>query len=383
MKQPERIHTNSPKLIVGMFFADDAVSCQHAYAESLENWKHEPHLGSDALRLKGSDTLPGVLRVNMGATIQETCRDVAKKLKERIAPTNIAVLSIATPGPIMPPVHDFRRLQSIIERGTKIDRNNRPIWDNQNIAKEIADALGLPIEQNVVWQLDVEALATGDFAHRITQKATTHDEMRPQAERRIPLRELWAKHPYVFVVADEGINATIIANGSPLRGRNHSELGHVIIQRHPQDKHGEGSCTRHTFDCLEGVASLAAIRERWKINPERFVKSPKSELAVHLTSFYLAQLVCNLIMTTSPRHIVLGGRIVENPHVITLVREWTKNLLSPKTQYENSKRLYPGYDEAQDPKSLIQKLEARNHGLYGCLIAGQRSAFPDIPVLPR
>jgi fructokinase len=77
-----------------------------------------------------------------------------------------------------------------------------------------------------------------------------------------------------------------------------------------------GVCPYHG-DCLEGLASGEAIRQRWG--------SPGEELSHdtavwQLESDYVALGLMNLVCTLSPQRIVLGGGVTKQSTLLSLVR---------------------------------------------------------------
>ncbi|MBM7652524.1 fructokinase [Neobacillus cucumis] len=65
----------------------------------------------------------------------------------------------------------------------------------------------------------------------------------------------------LYITVGTGIGAGAVVHGKLLQGWSHPEMGHILAKRHPQDEY-PGRCPYHS-DCLEGLASGAAIEERW------------------------------------------------------------------------------------------------------------------------
>jgi fructokinase len=121
----------------------------------------------------------------------------------------------------------------------------------------------------------------------------------------------------VYVTIGTGIGGGVIANGAPIHGLMHPEIGHIFPRRHPLDAGFEGVCPFHG-DCLEGVASGPAILAR--------SGSSLQELdAVHpqweIEADYLGQLCAQLVLSVSPQRIVLGGGVMSQARLLPPIRE--------------------------------------------------------------
>jgi fructokinase len=89
-----------------------------------------------------------------------------------------------------------------------------------------------------------------------------------------------------------------------LHGRLHPEQGHTRIPLDGMDE-VPGSCPVHG-NCLEGLASGRAIAERYGTNPHEL---DDAHPAWPLVSDYVASGVANIILTLSPRRVVIGGGV--------------------------------------------------------------------------
>ena len=86
----------------------------------------------------------------------------------------------------------------------------------------------------------------------------------------------------------------------------------------------EGICPYHK-NCLEGLASGPAIEERWGKRGEEL--SGCSEVW-ELESYYLGQAVVNLILTLSPKRIILGGGVMHQEQLFAMIRKEVKQQLN-------------------------------------------------------
>ena len=85
-----------------------------------------------------------------------------------------------------------------------------------------------------------------------------------------------------------------------------------------------GSCPYHG-DCLEGLAAGPALRGRWGQRGEML---PADHLAWDLEAHYLGLALVNLICAVSPQRIILGGGVMQQPHLFPLLRREVQELLN-------------------------------------------------------
>ena len=123
----------------------------------------------------------------------------------------------------------------------------------------------------------------------------------------------------VYLTVGTGVGGGAVIAGRPLRGLLHPEMGHLHVQRHPDDDFA-GSCPFHG-DCLEGLASGPAIQRR--TNRPATDLGPELDRIVALEAWYLAQLVAAVTYLLTPQRIVLGGGVLNLPGLLDAVREST------------------------------------------------------------
>jgi fructokinase len=163
-------------------------------------------------------------------------------------------------------------------------------WSRTNLAGAIQEALGIP----VFLDTDVNAAALG--------------EQKWGAAR--GLKNL------LYLTVGTGIGGGGIVNGKLLHGLTHPEMGHIRIPHDYQKDPFNGSCPFHG-DCLEGLASGTAMKERWGRSAEEL---PPDHPAWKLEADYLACGIANFICTLSPQKIVLGGGIAKKEGLLSLVQ---------------------------------------------------------------
>ncbi len=121
---------------------------------------------------------------------------------------------------------------------------------------------------------------------------------------------------FVYVTVGTGIGGGGLLDGRPMHGLVHPEMGHMLVPHDPDD--GFAGCCPYHGDCLEGLASGPAIRQRWDAPPEEL---PDDHPAWELEAGYLAAGLANLVLALSPRRIVLGGGVMSRSVLYPLVRQ--------------------------------------------------------------
>jgi fructokinase len=158
----------------------------------------------------------------------------------------------------------------------------KPGWAETDVAGALAAALAVPIALDT----DVNAAAVGEWRHGAAQGLET----------------------FVYVTVGTGIGGGVFANGRPVHGLMHPEVGHMLVP-HDRSRDPFGGCCPFHGDCLEGLASGTAMRERWG--------RPAEELDDHaaweLEAGYLALGLANVATTLSAERIVLGGGVGRAP----------------------------------------------------------------------
>ncbi|NNC38401.1 MAG: ROK family protein [Hyphomonadaceae bacterium] len=162
----------------------------------------------------------------------------------------------------------------------------------------------------------------------------------------------------VYITVGTGIGAGIYANGGLLGGKHHPEFGHIAVERHPMDKDFNGRCSFHG-SCLEGLASAPALTDRFG-NPE---KLGPDHAGWAITADYLAQACLSLIYTLRPERILLGGGLMQAPHIIPQIRNRIIDRLNN----------YAGISSIEIEKMITPPALGENAGLMGGGILALRS----------
>lgn len=170
-----------------------------------------------------------------------------------------------------------------------ITNTPKPGWADTMVVDALAP-LGVPIAIDT----DVNAAALGEHRWGALRGVTTG----------------------VYVTVGTGIGGGGVANGHVMRGLVHPEMGHVLV---PHDRIRDpfrGVCPFHG-DCLEGLASGVALRERWGAAPETL---PPDHPAWELEAHYLGLGLAAIVTILSPERIVMGGGVARAPGLLPRVR---------------------------------------------------------------
>lgn len=128
----------------------------------------------------------------------------------------------------------------------------------------------------------------------------------------------------LYITVGTGIGGGFCLNGQPLHGLIHPEMGHIRLPHDLAKDPFAGVCPWHG-DCLEGLASGTAMKERWQ-QPAQDL--PEDHEAWQLEAHYLGLACANFLCSLSPQKIVLGGGVMETPGLIDKVRLATQSLLN-------------------------------------------------------
>lgn len=121
---------------------------------------------------------------------------------------------------------------------------------------------------------------------------------------------------FAYVTVGTGIGVGSIVNGQSVKGLGHSEAGHLRVGRIAGDV-WPGSCPYHG-DCVEGLAAGPALLARTGRRGETLLSDdPAWEMVVRA----LGGLLHNLVLTTAPERILIGGGIFGgNDHLFPRLR---------------------------------------------------------------
>ncbi len=212
----------------------------------------------------------------------------------------------------------------------------KPGWANTDIAGPFRGEFGVP----VAFDTDVNAAALGEWRYGAAQGLDT----------------------FLYLTVGTGIGGGGLVGGRAMHGLVHPEMGHVRV---PHDLGADpfpGACPFHG-DCLEGLASGSAMATRWGQPAETL---PAEHPAWALEARYLALALQGLVCTLSPQRIVMGGGVMDQPHLLPHVRQQLKALLNGYIQAPEVLDDMDGY--------VVAPALGRRAGAIGALVLAAQAA---------
>jgi fructokinase len=123
---------------------------------------------------------------------------------------------------------------------------------------------------------------------------------------------------FAYVTVGTGVGVGLIANGLPMRGFAHCELGHIRVPRLQGDVFA-GSCPFHG-DCVEGLAAGPSLAAR--VGAENVRNLKQDDPVWTSVAWALAQLCQAIVCACAPRAIAIGGGVMDNqPHLLARVEQ--------------------------------------------------------------
>ena len=119
-----------------------------------------------------------------------------------------------------------------------------------------------------------------------------------------------------YITVGTGIGAGVAVGGRIIGRPSHPEFGHIPVAPAPGDEGFGGVCSFHG-NCLEGMTSVTALRERFGDPVDWSPDHEGWDIAAH----YLAQACRVLYLTTCATRVVLGGGLMLSPHILERVRK--------------------------------------------------------------
>jgi len=242
---------------------------------------------------------------------------------------SLRAVGIGSFGPV-----DLRPLSPTFGRITSTPKLN---WQNFDFVGTIRAALGVPVG----FDTDVNAAALGEARWGAAQSISD----------------------FIYLTVGTGIGGGAIVNGQILHGLLHPEMGHIRIPHDRQRDPYPGCCPFHG-DCLEGLASGPAIQARWGVPAPEL---PADHLAFALEAHYLALGLATWVCTLSPKRIVLGGGVMQQPCLFPLIRT---ELLRTLNGYVRAAELLENVDQYVIPAQLGNRA-----GIAGALALAEQAFF--------
>ena len=211
----------------------------------------------------------------------------------------------------------------------------KPGWTNADIVGPLRSAFDAPIG----FDTDVNGAALGEWRWGAAQGLDT----------------------FIYLTIGTGIGGGGLVNGELMHGLLHPEMGHIPLPHDKAVDPFEGNCPFHS-DCFEGLASGPAIEKRWGQKAESL---PPDHLAWDLEAHYIALALQSFICTLSPQRIILGGGVMQQPQLLSLIRAKTKVSLN---DYVQSPQISEQIDEYIVPIALEGKA-----GILGAFVLAERA----------
>lgn len=126
----------------------------------------------------------------------------------------------------------------------------------------------------------------------------------------------------VYYTIGTGVGGGAFSNGDFVGGFTHSEMGHVYVERHPND-HYDGNCPFHG-NCLEGMTAGPSIEDRYGIKGQDLAEDHE---VWDFIAYYIAQAVYNTTLYFAPERIIIGGGVMKQAHLLEKVYGYFDTLM--------------------------------------------------------
>ncbi len=165
----------------------------------------------------------------------------------------------------------------------------------------------------------------------------------------------------IYMTIGTGIGGGALVAGRLAHGLVHPEMGHLRLPHDRTRDPFDGLCPYHG-DCLEGLAAGPAIQARWGAVA---MTLPSQHPAWALEAQYLAYGLNNLAVTLSPQRILLGGGVMQQAQLFTMIRKEFAQLLNG---YVQNRELIEHLDRYIQPPQLGGRA-----GILGALVLAEQA----------
>jgi fructokinase len=208
-------------------------------------------------------------------------------------------------------------------------------WGNYNFLGAVRTALGVPVG----FETDVNAAVLGEATWGAAK----------------------GLQDAVYMTVGTGVGGGALVHGQLVHGLVHPEMGHLRLPHDFVADPFPGACPYHG-DCLEGLASGPAMQARWSTPAGAL---PPDHPAWALEAHYLALALVNIAVVLSPRRVVLGGGVMQQPHLLPLIRLKFASLLNGYIRHS---------DITDHLDEYIQPAQLGSHaGVLGALVLAQHA----------
>lgn len=216
---------------------------------------------------------------------KETIEKIADYFKDK----DIVALGVATFGPV-----DVKK--NSLTYGYILS-TPKLAWQNYDILSALKERINVPMEIDT----DVNGSCLGEMTFGCAKGLDS----------------------VVYITIGTGVGGGVAVNGKLMHGMLHPEIGHALLQKHPDDTY-KGKCPFHP-NCVEGLCSGPAIEERW--GAKAITLADRDEVW-ELEAYYIAQAIVDYICILSPQKIILGGGVMHQMQLFPLIRKKTLELLN-------------------------------------------------------
>lgn len=255
----------------------------------------------------------------------ETPEITMPKMIEYFKEKNIEALGIGCFGPI-----DLNKKSATYGYITSTPKLQ---WSNYNIVGAFKEALQVPVG----FDTDVNGSVLGEVTFGCAKGLEN----------------------VIYITIGTGVGVGVYANGSLLHGMMHPEGGHILLAPHKDDTY-KGKCPYHG-NCLEGMAAGPAIEERWGA---KGYELKDNEAVWQLEAYYIAQALVNYIYSYSPEKIILGGGVMHQEQLFSMIREEVKKLNKDYVMTKEMKDL---------ENYIVPASQNDNQGIMGAIELGVRA----------
>jgi len=263
-------------------------------------------------------------------TPTETIGRAAVFFKQHAQDVNLSAIGVGSFGPV--------DLDPASPTFGYITTTPKPGWANANIVGMLKAELDIP----VVFDTDVNAAAFGEYCWGAAR----------------------GLDPSIYLTIGTGIGGGVICNGKPLHGLVHPEMGHMLMRHDWGLDPFPGVCPFHG-DCFEGLAAGPSMKKRWGQPAETL---PDDHPAWNIEAHHIAAALANLVLSFSPRRIVVGGGVMQHEGLFPTVRRKTRQFLNG---YVQSPQILESMDQYIVPPAL-----GNQAGVLGAIALAQDSIEP-------
>ena len=261
-------------------------------------------------------------------TPTETLENVSHWIsKMKVAHGPIAAIGIGTFGPV--------DLNADSETYGFITSTPKPHWQQTDVVSFFKHRFKVPIG----FDTDVNAAVLAEYLWGAGQ----------------------GKDPLIYITVGTGVGGGVLVNGQLLHGLLHAEIGHLIVPEpvNSQAIQREGQCPFHK-SCVEGYVCGPSIAKRWGVKADAL---PPNHPAWEEVADVMGYALMNLTLSLSPKRIILGGGVMQQPHLIPLIQ-------GKLMQHMNGYLMVPELSHDIDKFVVTPGLGTRS-GLLGSLALGR------------